>query len=134
MVNYLSLFSEQLLAFLKFAQSKFPHDVNIISAITAVTFIKDANPKLLVKEWHAHVTQKFKTQIEAGEIDFFINHDYSNELTGLPDGPIGPIQISEMISSFREPVRNMQSEDQLKAMKFIQVLAKLSTAAMKPSF
>ena len=80
------------------------------------------NPKMIVKIWKTFIVDKYKTEIESGSIDFFINKDYSADLVVADNSD----KIMASINRLREPIKNMTAEDQAKTMKYMQNLSKLS--------
>ncbi len=122
MSNILTAFNEHFLEFLNDIQSVFPEDQDILTAKNALITIRKANPKMIVKIWKAFIGDKYKQQIVAGDIGFFINKDYSEDLSTSKSSD----KIMDSINRLREPVRNMNLENQAKTMKYIQNLTKLS--------
>ncbi len=105
-----------------FFQSVFPNDPDILATKTALTAVRKANPKMIVKIWNAYVVGKYKSEIEAGNIEFFINKDYASDVSSASNSD----KIMESINRLREPIRQMTPENQTKTMKYIQNLTKLS--------
>ena len=121
-VNFVKLFNDHFSEFVDDIQSVFPDDVDIATAKNALLAIRKANPKLLVKIWVQYVVEPYKTMIEAGDIDFFINKDYSSDISANENAD----KIMQSIDRLRKPVREMSLENQEKTMKYIQNLTKLS--------
>jgi hypothetical protein len=122
MSNILIAFNDHFLEFLNDVQSVFPTDPDILAAKNALTLIRKANPKMIVKIWKTFIADKYRDQIERGDISFFIDKDYSTDVSTAS----GSDKIMESIDRLREPVRNMGTENQAKVMKYIQNLTKLS--------
>lgn len=122
MSNILAAFNDHFLEFLNDVQSVFPDDPDILSAKNALMMIRKANPKMIVKIWKKFIADKYKDQIEANDISFFLTKDYSSDVSNAA----GSDKIMESIDRLREPVRNMGAENQAKVMKYIQNLTKLS--------
>ena len=122
MSNILTAFNDHFIDFLNDVQSVFPEDPDILSAKNALILIRKANPKMIVKIWKAFIADKYRDQIAAGDIGFFISKDYSSDVATAA----GSDKIMESIDRLREPVRNMGSDNQAKVMKYIQNLTKLS--------
>ena len=122
MSNILAAFNDHFLEFLNDVQSVFPDDPDILSAKNALMMIRKANPKMIVKIWKTFIADKYKAQIEANDISFFLTKDYSTDVSSAS----GSDKIMESIDRLREPVRNMGVENQAKVMKYIQNLTKLS--------
>jgi len=122
MSNILTAFNEHFLEFLNDVQSVFPEDTDILTAKNALVAIRRANPKMIVKIWKGFIADKYRSQILAGDIGFFISKDYSTDVANATSS----YKIMESIDRLREPVRNMGPENQSKVMKYIQNLTKLA--------
>jgi len=120
--NILTAFNDHFFEFLSDVQKVFPEDADILTAKNALLTVRKANPKMIVKIWNAFIVGKYKGEIEAGNIDFFINKDYSSDVSTASNSD----KIMESINRLREPIKNMTSENQAKVMKYIQNLTKLS--------
>ena len=58
MSNILTAFNDHFLEFLNDIQSVFPDDPDILSAKNALTLIRKANPKMIVKIWKTFIADK----------------------------------------------------------------------------
>jgi hypothetical protein len=122
--SILTAFNEHFVEFISDIQAVFPEDVDILSAKNSLLMIKKANPKMIIKIWKTHIVDKYMDQIEKGDISFFINKDYSGDLS---KSYFSSNKIIEGIDRLRNPIREMTPENQEKTMKYIQNLTKLST-------
>ena len=122
MNNILTAFNDHFIDFVSDIQSVFPNDPDILATKTALSAVRKANPKMIVKIWNAYVVGKYKTEIEAGNIDFFINKDYASDVSVASNSD----KIMDSINRLREPIRQMTPDNQAKTMKYIQNLTKLS--------
>jgi hypothetical protein len=120
--NLLTVFNDHFSEFVNDIQSVFPDDADILTAKNALIAIRKANPKLLVKIWVKYVITPYKEQIDSGDINFFINKDYSNDLVKNDNAD----KIMESIDRLRNPVKQMSPDNQAKTMKYIQNLSKLA--------
>jgi hypothetical protein len=120
--NILSAFNDHFFDFLNDVQNVFPEDADILTARNALSTVRKANPKMIVKIWNAFIVGKYKGEIEAGNIDFFINKDYSSDVSSASNSD----KIMESINRLREPIKNMTPDNQSKVMKYIQNLTKLA--------
>jgi hypothetical protein len=120
--NLLTVFNDHFVEFINDIQSVFPEDPDILTAKNALSAIRKANPKLLVKIWEKYVVGPYQQQIASGDVNFFINKDYSQDLTRHENAE----KIMEAIDRLRAPVKQMSPENQTKTMKYIQNLSKLS--------
>ena len=103
MSSILSAFNEHFVDFVSDIQSVFPEDVDILSAKNALLAIKKANPKMIVKIWKTFIVGKYKSEIDSGNLDFFMNKDYSTDVANSSNSD----KIMESIDRLREPIRNM---------------------------
>ena len=122
MSNIITVFNNHFGDFINDIQSVFPEDVDILSAKNALIAIRKTNPKMIVKIWNNYIVGKYKNEIECGNLDFFINKDYSNDVADSQYSD----KITESIDRLREPIKNMSKENQDKVMKYIKNLTKLS--------
>jgi len=120
--NILSAFNDHFMEFVNDIHSVFPDDTDILSAKNALLLVRKANPKMIVKIWKLYIVGKYKNEIEAGNIDFFINKDYASDVANASNSD----KIMESINRLREPIRQMAPENQAKTMKYIQNLTKLA--------
>lgn len=123
MSNILTAFNDHFMDFLNDIQSVFPNDSDILTAKNGLIAIRKANPRMIVKIWKTFIADKYRNEIASGDISFFINKDYSGDISNSNNSD----KIMESINRLREPVKNMTPEDQAKTMKYIQNLTKLST-------
>ena len=122
-LNILSAFNDHFVEFVTDVQSVFPEDHDILVAKNSLLAIRKANPKMIVKIWNTYIVGKYKSEIEKGDITFFINKDYSQDLVYANN----PDKIIESIDRLRMPIKAMNSVDQAKTMKYIQNLTKLAS-------
>lgn len=122
MSNILTAFNDHFAEFLNDVQSVFPEDSDILTAKNALTAIRKANPKMIVKIWRAYIAEKYRDRIAEGDIAFFLDKDYASDVAVSQNSD----KIMESINRLREPIRNMGPDNQAKVMKYIQNLTKLS--------
>jgi hypothetical protein len=118
----LQTFNNHFFEFIDDILNVFPDDLDILTAKNSFLFMKKINPKLLVKSWTTFVSGCYKAEIEAGDIEFFINKDYSKDIEVSENNK----KIKEGIDRLRNPVKNMGTEDRVKIMKYLQNLSKLA--------
>jgi hypothetical protein len=116
--NILTAFNDHFVEFISDIQLVFPEDADVLTAKNSLIMIRKANPKMIIKIWKSHIVDKYGEQIEKGDLSFFMNKDYSNDISGNE-------KIMEGINRLRDPVKNMTKENQDKSMKYIQNLTKL---------
>jgi hypothetical protein len=87
--------------------------------------LKRANPSLLLKIWYNYICIPYKEQINEGDLSFFLEKDYSQDLSLLPNNK----ELLNIIdTSLRNPIRGMTAINKTHCMKYLQILCKLSEA------
>ena len=122
MTTLVSAFNNHFMELVNDICNVFPTDVDVVSAKNSFIAIKKMNPKLLVKSWDMFVVSKYQKEIENGDLSYFLNKDYGEDLAANPNSK----QIIEAINRLRTPIRNMDQENQLKILKYLQNLSKLT--------
>ena len=122
MSNILTAFNDHFADFINDVQSVFPEDVDVLAAKNALIAIRNANPRMIVKIWNSFIVSNYRNEIAAGNLEFFMNKDYSSDVSNTQNSD----KIMESIDRLREPIRNMGPENQAKVMKYIQNLTKLA--------
>ena len=112
-------FNKHFEEFIEDVESIFPEDDEVVTMKNLMFLLKKTNPRLIMESWNMYIRTPYKEQIENGDISFFINKDYSADVT-MTDS------ISNFIERLRGYVRNMSEENQQKSMKYIQNLSNLS--------
>lgn len=121
----LTAFNDHFMEFVNDIHEVFPNDVDILSAKNSFTMIRKMNPKLLIKSWDSLVVGKYQSAIEAGDLSFFMNKDYTHDLQDVPNNPNAE-RITSAIDRLRTPIKSMSPDNQAKIMKYIQNLTKIS--------
>jgi hypothetical protein len=80
------------------------------------------NPGLLIKIWKKHVTDVYETKIEEGNLDYFLNKDYKEDLVSLEKAE----PIEAIIDDIRVIIQDMSQENRDNSFKYIKNLTKLS--------
>jgi len=119
--NILSAFNDHFVEFISDVQSVFPENADVLTAKNSLMMIRKANPKMIIKIWKSNIVDKYRTQIENGDISFFIEKDYSGDLSKAEHSD----KIMEGIDRLRQPIKEMAPENRAKTMKYIQNLTKL---------
>ena len=120
--NLVPVFNDHFAEFVGDIQSVFPDDPDLLTAKNSLFAIRKVNPKLLVRIWLKYVVTPYKDKIDIGDINFFINKDYSSDLSKTDNSD----KIMESIDRLRNPIKLMSVENQAKTMKYIQNLSKLA--------
>ena len=120
--NILTVFNDHFIEFVSDIQNVFPEDPDILTAKNSLFAIRKANPKMIVKIWKTFIADKYQKEIEAGDLSFFMEKDYSSDIQGAENSD----KIVESINRLRGPIKQMTPENQEKTMKYVQNLTKLA--------
>ena len=118
----LAAFNKHLMDFFDDIHNVFPNDLDIKAAKTSLTAIRKMNPKLIVTIWHSYIATPYNDVIEKGNIDFFIDKDYTNDLKDSVSASL----ILDKISTLREPIKQLGDDNLNKTIKYVQNLTKIS--------
>lgn len=118
----LKAFNNHFFEFIQDIINIFPDNEDLKSTKTGLEFFKKANPTCIAKAWEYFVHEQYKDVIDKGDITFFFEKDYNNDLTYMSNAG----EIMKAIDKIREPVRNMGDDNKAHTMKYIQNLCKLS--------
>ena len=122
----LRAFNKQFFDFLDDLLGIYPNNVEILTAKSMFETIKGLNPTSIIKVWYLHVGVPYKTQIEAENISFFVEKDYSVDLQ--KNQVANASNILNMIENIRDPIKRMDSKNMAHSAKHIRNLSKLSEA------
>jgi len=118
----LKTFNTQFFALLDDILRIFPDNLDIAAGRKSFETIKRANPTIIIKVWLTHVYTPYRQSINDGDVEYFINKDYSSDLNSVSNVQ----DVMKMIDTIREPIRSMDDVNKGHTIKYIQVLSKLS--------
>lgn len=121
-ITLLRAFNNQFFNFLDEIIHIFPENREIKDARTTFDVIKRANPTSIIKVWKIYVYEKYKDVIENGNLDFFFEKDYSEDLVNMPNAN----EIIKTIDIIRSPIKSMSIENKAASLEYIKILCKLS--------
>jgi len=119
----LSAFNDHFMEFVEDIIRVFPEEVELLTIKNSFIAIRKANPKLVIKIWTTYVVGKYKSEIETGNLDFFINKDYNEDLKQTENSS----KIIEYIDKLREKIQIMGDDNREKVIQYIQNLTRLSS-------
>ena len=124
--SIIKAFNTHFFSFVDDIISIFPENTDIRSTKTAFELFRKANPTSILKAWHIFVYTPYHEVIERGEIDFFFDKDYKEDLVYMSNAN----EIMKIIDTLRNPVKEMSDINKAHSMKYIQNLASLSNMYM----
>ena len=84
--------------------------------------LKMSNPRLMIVVWKNNINDKYRSEILAGDVNFFVQKDYRD------DAPVELYDstVETCINDLRNVIRTMDPANVLTATKYIQNLCKLA--------
>lgn len=119
----LKSFHKQLFDFLDDIISIMPDNQELVKSKVYFTTLKQANPTLIIKIWYQYILVPYRELIEGGNIDFFLEKDYTEDLQYIPYAA-DVLRIID--TSIRNPIKEMNVENKAKCVKYIQLISKIS--------
>lgn len=118
----LKAFNDHFVEFVDDVSRVFPNDKDVSTTKNALLAIRKANPKLIMLYWQEYVAIPYAQKIADGDLSFFIEKDYTNDLRDME----GNGAIMQKIDRLRGQIKAMSNDDQCKSMTYVQNLTKLS--------
>ena len=122
----LRAFNKQFFDFIDDLLRIYPANPEILTAKSTFETFKSFNPTSIIKVWYSNVYVPYKTQIDEGDITFFAQKDYSDELQSNQVANLQKVLV--MIDNVRQPIQNMDAVNKAHSAKHIRNLSKLSEA------
>lgn len=103
-------------------QKVYPDNKDIQKVVFGAEMLQKTKPRLFIEYW-SMFSVKYLNEINSGNIDFFIKHDYKEEIAYSQTSSAD--KIAEYMDKFRGPIHDMGDENKSKCMKYIQNLTKM---------
>ena len=116
----LSTFISQLDECLTDISNVYSSDKRFIRCKLYFDTLKQTNPRMILTTWKTMVADKYDEQIQNGDISYFLEKDYKEELPNYNP------TIDQAIQDLRKAIREMSDVNKEKAIQYIQNLCKLS--------
>lgn len=118
----LKTFNTQFFSFLDDIMTIYPENKEIAKGKKSFEMIKMASPSIFIKIWYSHVYKIYKLEIDSGNVDYFIEKDYSGDLVQITNAN----EVIQIIEIIKDPIRSMDKANKEHTCKYLQVLSKLS--------
>jgi len=120
--SLLRAFNTHFFDFIEDLLGIFPNNNDLVLAKSSFDTIKKANPTAIIKSWVKFVYLPYKEVIDNGDISFFFDKDYSEDLSAVSNAN----KILNIIDTLRAPIKEMGDTNKEHTIKYIQNLSKLS--------
>lgn len=115
-------FNVHLFEFLDELIKIFPENMDIPTVKTFFELTKRGNVTILIKAWNIYVNVPYGKKLEEGDLDYFIDKDYREDLTELSNAD----EIISSIDKIRKPLKDLSVENKNHTLKYFNNLNKLS--------
>ena len=119
--NVLKGFNNHLSEFFDDIERIFPNDIEIQKARVSLNNLKKMNPKIIIGVWKTYISDKYSNEIDEGDIEYFLNKNYSSD---LQDSDYNK-EILDKIEKMKNSIKLMQDDSKEKTIKYLQNLNKL---------
>jgi hypothetical protein len=107
--------------FLKDVMTVYPDNKEIKYAHDSFDTLKRMNPPIIIRAWYSFVYMPYSTHINGGDLDFFLNKDYKEDI-----GYEGTEEFLVMIDKVRNPLRALDDKNKEHSREYLRKLNKLS--------
>ena len=115
-------FNNTLTEFLTEVMKIVPENTEVRKTKVYLEMIRTVNPSLVIKVWWSHLYTPYSNQIDAGDITYFIEKEYTEDINALQHAN----DVLQGIQRIREQIRTMSDENKSTSMRYIQKLSQLS--------
>jgi len=111
-------FASKFDEFCKYLLKIVPNNPDVMAFNTGIMLIRRSNPLLLLQSWCANVFGKYADQISEGNLTYFLEKDYKDDLQEVQHTE----QVLEGIDRIRKPIASLAGEELDEVVKFLQNL------------
>jgi len=129
-VNYLSVFNDQFFELMEDIIRLFPEKKGFKTTKQVFEASRRMNPKIIMDMLNIYLLKPYGEQILNDDFDFFINKDYSYDISILPRGEAlnaSDEKILKGIDSIRRPLSELPDEDKIKILQYYKNLIQLTS-------
>ena len=119
--DILEIYLSQFLEFVSDVQRVFPEDFDIKVLKNFLNVYASLNGKHIIDIWKKSVTDLYRKEIDARDFDFFIDKDWTNDLSNTDNQSL----IIGKINELKSRIRSMDDDNKTKVVRYIENLTKL---------
>lgn len=128
-VNYLSVFNDQFFELMEDIIRLFPEKKGLRTTKQVFEASRKMNPRIIMEMLNTYLLKPYEEQIMNDDFDFFVNKDYSHDISILPRGEAlnsSDEKILKGIDSIRKPLSELPDEDKVKILQYYKNLIQLT--------
>jgi hypothetical protein len=119
--DLLSGFNSQLNELLESLIEVIPDNIELKTAYTSISTLRKANPRLVIRIWKTYVLDKYETNIIEGNLEYFLNKDYREDVKDTGNAVI----VLEKINVIKNTIKTLDKDNLDKTILYLQNLTKL---------
>lgn len=123
--SWFKLFNSTYFELLKMMKDNSDKNKDFLRFYKQNMFLKRANVKLFIRTWYTNITRFYMEPILNGNIQFFLEKDYSSEINENKDFS-NSYSIESYVQYFKEIYNTLKQEDVDAFVEKVQELTKLS--------
>ena len=114
-------FNNHLSELLESLSEILPENKELKTAIASLATARKANPKLIIMSWKHYVLDKYEENIMSGNLDYFLEKDYSDDVKNEADAA----NILDKIIVIKNTMKTLDKVNLDKTVSYLQNLTKL---------
>lgn len=119
--DILSGFNNHLNELLESLIEILPDNKELKTALASLVTIRKANPKLIIMSWKHYVLDKYEENIMSGNLEYFLEKDYSDDVKDTGDAA----NILDKIIVIKNTMKELDKVNLDKTVSYLQNLTKL---------
>lgn len=119
--DFLSAFNNQLTELIEELIKVIPDNSELKAAHASITNLRKMNPKIIIPIWKTYVLDNYEIQIENGDIQYFLEKDYREDVKNEGNAT----EILDKIKLVKDNIKNLDELNRSKTLLYIQNLTKL---------
>jgi hypothetical protein len=119
--DILSGFNNHLNELLESLIEILPDNKELKTALASLVTIRKANPKLIIMGWKHYVLDKYEENIMSGNLEYFLEKDYSDDVKDTGDAA----NILDKIIVIKNTMKGLDKVNLDKTVSYLQNLTKL---------
>ena len=118
----LRAFNDHFIELIEDIERAFPENKDIKTLKNLLHKARKANPRMILTLVKTRILSKYRDKIENSDLSFFIEKDYSNDLSEAKNSSI----IINKLEQIRGSIRDMDDSEKEKVLKYLKNLVRLS--------
>lgn len=119
--DFLTAFNNQLTELIEELIKVISDNQELKTAHASILSLRKMNPKIIIPIWKVYVLDNYEQQIEKGDIEYFLEKDYKEDVKNQGNAS----EILYKIEVIKNNIKNLDDSNRSKTVLYIQNLTKL---------